>query len=173
MPAIIAPPTVSMEPVESGDDHLRVRARYVPVEQASWNRWTHGVRLFNQRAGYLFELDVEGSEPLTLNYADTTLERNVEGAALTAEQDLEVFLLPLQSAALHASSLLLDVDFADRARAAGEFRSAWLTADSSQRRLQGLVGFRAEDTERHVTAMRLTLAVQTPAGPRQIALTWD
>ena len=99
MPAIIAPPTVSMEPVESGDDHVRVRARYVPVEQASWNRWTHGVRLFNQRAGYLFELDVEGSEPLTLNYADTTLERNVEGAALTAEQDLEVFLLPLQSAA--------------------------------------------------------------------------
>lgn len=173
MPAIIAPPTVSLEALKSGDDQVQVSARYVPVDDAPWNRWTHGVRLFNQRAGYLFEVEVSGPGPMSLDHGATILERNVEGDTLKSERDMEVFLLPLQSAALHASSLLLDVDFADRARAAGDFREAVLNDDPDGQGLRGLVGFRAEDTERHVTAMRLTLAIQTPEGLRQIALTWD
>lgn len=172
-PARIAPPTVSPEPQVVESEGVSARVRVLRAEEASWNEWGEGVRLFNERAGYFFAVELAGEGRLAWLPERTLLERNVEGSPLRASADPDEFLLPLQQAALHAAALVLDRDFGERARAAGPFRSAYLSRRAQRDRLDGVVGFRADDTSLHVVAMRLTLAVQTETGPRDLVIEWD
>lgn len=172
-PAVVAPPTVSFEPQLAEAEGLTGRARLVLAEDAEWNRWPDGLRLFNNRAAYFFEVEVAGAGKVAWVPGDTRLECNEEGEGIRASSDPDVFLFPLQQAAVHASMLVIDADFADRARAAGDFRSGYMTGRHAQERVDGLIGFQTEDPSLHVVAMRLTVAVRTEQGVRNLVFDWD
>lgn len=172
-PAKVAPPTVSFEPQLVEAEGLTAKVRLVLPEEADWNEWSEGLRLFNNRAAYFFEVSVAGEGKISWIPADTVLERNSEDDRLGAAGDPDDFLFPLQQAAIHSAMLVIDSDYSDRARAAGPFRAAYLSRRGGKDRLEGLIGFQAEDTYRHVVAMRLTLAVRTDVGVRNLVVEWD
>ncbi|TNE87892.1 MAG: hypothetical protein EP330_16475 [Deltaproteobacteria bacterium] len=172
-PAKVAPPTVSGEAQLVERDGLTAKIRLIRAEEAEWNEWNEGVRLFNERAGYFFDVQVAGEGKLTWLPNDTLLERNVEGSPLRAAGDPDDFLFPLQQAAIHSSMLVIDNDFSERARAAGPFRAAYMSRRVERDRMEGVIGFQADDTQRHVVAMRMTLAVRTEWGVRNLVVEWD
>ncbi|MCO4744951.1 MAG: hypothetical protein KC912_09185 [Proteobacteria bacterium] len=172
-PAKVAPPTVSFDAQLAEADGLTARARLVQAETQEWNRWPDGLRLFNNRGGYFFEVEIAGDGKVAWVPGDTQLERNDPGEPLWASGEPDVFLFPLQQAAIHSSMLVVDTDFPERARAAGPFRSAYLSARGGKDHISGLIGFQTEDAHRHVVAMRLTLAVYTDEGLQKLVFDWD
>ena len=181
-PALIAPPTFDATEQQAESGALRVVAKLLPAESAAWNAWPDGtLRLFNNRVAHLFEVEIAGDGPIGWIPAGTTLELNDPETVLVAAPGPEVLLHDLVLLALQAEQQLLDSGLTERTRGAGAFRSAYLAPAGSDR-LRGLIAFPlwAEDpakqgplSEKHVVAMRLTLAVVDRDGPRQVEIVYE
>lgn len=181
-PARIAPPTVGQRELSARSGGLQVVARLVRPETAAWNAWPDGsARLFNDRVAHLFEIEVTGGGPIGWLPGATTLELNDPGTVLLAAPDGEILLHDLHALALQAERQLLDGELAERTRAAGAFRSAYLPPAGADR-LAGVVAFplwatnpgeQASLAEKHVVAMRLTLALMDADGPRSVELVFE
>jgi len=171
-PARIPPPSVdrSERTLVSGD--VTATVRLVLPEEATWNRWRDGgARLFNNRVALLFDVRLEGPEPLAWHPERSTLELNDETIRLTAAPDAEVLLGGLLVHALLAAEWGIETELVDRTRAAGPFRDAYLDPRVEQGPLEGVVGFQLWDGKEllgdlHIAAMRLRLAVESAGEDR-------
>ncbi|MFT5455476.1 MAG: hypothetical protein ACI9K2_001955 [Myxococcota bacterium] len=181
-PAGIAPPAVRTTEQRATSGGLDMLARLVPAESASWNAWPDGTaRLFNNRVAHTIEIEISGDGAIGWIPSATTLELNDPETVLLAAPNPEVLLNDLHLLALQAERQLLDVELAERTRAAGAFRSAYLPP-AGARSLQGVVAFplwSAEPgqqtalAELHVVAMRLTLTVVDGDGPRSVEFVYE
>lgn len=173
-PAHIAPPNVAFEAREATAGSAVVRVRPLRPEDADWNAWPgESLRLFNNRAALLFEVDVEGPAPLRWLPDETALELNVEGDALFPARTPDEVLVPLLRAALIQEQWALDGDYVERTRAAGPFRDAYLPTAASDRPIRGVVAFPLRDPELHVVALRVTVGVSTPEGVEHLSFLYE
>lgn len=168
-PARIPPPSVApAEPLEV--DGISATARLLRPEEAEWNRWTSkGSRLFNNRAAMLFEIRIEGPAPVRWRPEGTRLELNDQRTILTPAPSGEVMLGELLFYAYLEEQWAIEGDLVDRTRGAGPFRAAYLPAITEEGPLVGVLAFPlGESYDVHVVAMRLTLAVATAKGTRDL-----
>ncbi len=169
-PSRIAPPTIDFVPVEQSVGGNVVTVTPIRAEEEDWNRWpgpTH--RLFNNRAGLLFDVRIDGeaawipvSSRLNVNELPTGLP------AVATPDDL---LLPLLRAALLQEQWALDGSLVERTRAAGPYRAAYLQRNALDPDGHGIVGFQLPDPELHVTSANLTLVFRDASGLH--SATWE
>jgi hypothetical protein len=172
-PAHVAPPTIPFEPRTRAEEAWTLAAQPARPELAAWNQWQGpDARLFNDRAGYLFEIAVDGPGPVRWVPEKTRLWLNGRAIELRPAASPEDLLGPLLSAAVQQERDLLDGDLVDRTRGAGAFRSAYLPV-SEQPRLAGALIFPTDEPDRHVTDLELVLALDTPSGLKTFSLSWD
>jgi len=172
-PAHIAPPNVAFEGQEQADEQVTVSVRPLRPEDADWNTWPGpAVRLFNNRAALLFEVEAVGRGSLKWMPEGTFLELNTEGNPLDPARTPDEVLLPLLRAALVQEEWGLDGDLVERTRAAGPFRAAYLPTEATRSPLRGVVAFPLPEPELHVVALRLTLAVEAPDGPHAFSFVY-
>ncbi len=171
-PARIAPPTVEFSFLEI-EPGVPISARAAPMlaEEVSWNQWPGDeARLFNNRAAYLFKIEVVGQAELIWVPERTTLENNGPHRRLDAARSPEEVLAPLHMAAWQETRWSLGDALVERTRAAGPFRAAYLPTTRQHHILEGVVAFPKADPEEHVVAMRLTVGVQV--GEEVYDLVW-
>lgn len=161
-PARLPPPSIDPEPRTAVSGPVRASARPVRAEEAEWNRWIDGPRLFNDRAALWFEVRVEGPEPLGWIPERSSVEINAPERSLAPAGSAEVLLGDLLVHALLEERLGLEGDLVERTRGAGAFRAAWLPPYGADGALAGLVAFPFDadtDPAVHVVALRLRLTV--------------
>ena len=161
-PARLPPPSLSRTAaVVVGD--LSATAEVVVPEDADWNQWPDGVRLFNNRAAVVFRVVLrhQGGDALSWRPDQTFVEVNRPGNPLPAASTAEDMLRPLISAALQQERWVLEGDLVARTRGAGAFRAAYLPAQPATP-LDGLVAFAVppEWEPVPVGALRLRFAVE-------------
>ena len=165
-PARVAPPTVDFEPHRVSDGPYSATLRLVLPEDARWNQWTAGsVRLFNNRAAYLFDVQVEGPGALQWLPDRTTLTLNTDERSVRAVALPDELLEPLMSAALWQERFGLPGDLVARTRAAGPFRSEYLSRGDGAGRLHGTLAFLLPDPDRQVVDLTVVVTVMTADGP--------
>ncbi|MBW1877969.1 MAG: hypothetical protein JRI25_03475 [Deltaproteobacteria bacterium] len=169
-PAHIAPPNIPFERREQTDEQISVAVRPLRPEDADWNTWPgDAARLFNNRAALLFDVEVVGRGSLKWVPEATSLELNTEGDPMRPAHAPDEVLLPLLRAALVQEQWALKGDLVERTRAAGSFRAAYLSTEPARSPLRGVVAFPLRDPERHVIALRITVAVEAEDGPHQFS----
>jgi hypothetical protein len=165
VPAKIAPPTVDFAAQRAtAGAYVATIAPMLP-EDAPWNQWHGGeLRLFNNRAGYVFQLTIEGPGPVRWLPGETWLRLNGKGDRLPPAEVPDQLLAPLFGAALDQEAMLVEGDLVERTRAAGPFRAAYLPSTSSPTPLQGVLAFTLPDPEAQVVAFELTVGIAGPDG---------
>lgn len=174
-PARIAPPTVdfSYQEIEPGAS-LTARARPLLAEEVSWNQWPGDqARLFNNRAAYLFKVEVLGEDEITWVPERTVLENNDPAHRLDAARSPEEILAPLHMAAWQETRWSLGDALVERTRAAGPFRASYLPTTGQHHLLEGVVAFPKADPDEHVVAMRLTVCVQVGSEVHDLVWVFD
>lgn len=183
-PARVAPPTLTSRTVTIEGPLLEGTITLVLAEEADWNTWDDGsARLFNNRVGHLFELDlrpVGHARPLRWEPATTRLEMNVAGDPLYAATNQEALLEELIFWAFQQERAVVPGDLVDRARAAGELRRVYLSREV-EASLQGLVAFpyappqegEADPSDDHVVSMRLTVGLYLDGALREVSALFD
>ena len=160
-PARVAPPTIDFEERAIEDNGLRAFARPLRPEDATWNQWpAAGLRLFNNRAVYLFVVSIEGEGPLQWLPESTHLSLNGGDPILPPSPSPEELLEPLLQAALLEERYVLTGDLVERARAAGPFRAAYLPLSAESGSLTGVIAFPLSDADRHVVRQELVVGVR-------------
>ncbi len=174
-PARVPPPTVDFEFQEiAGPGDVVARARPVRAEEASWNQWPGSeARLFNNRAVYLFQVEVLGESGIVWLPDSSSLEANTPDTVLPVVRNPDEVLAPLLVAALQQERWVLEGDLVDRTRAAGPFRAAYMPTARQEHLLSGLVAFFKVDPEQHVVAMRLTLGVEVGGTAQDLVWVFD
>ena len=173
-PARVAPPTIDWERSESKVGELTASVTPFRAEDARWNQWPGELfRLFNNRAGFFFEVEVSGSEALRWVPELTKLVVNGGQSTLYPAHRADEMLVPLAQAALAQESMVLSGDFVDRHRAAGPFRSAYLPLEISDEVLSGIVCFPMADPEMHVVKIEVVIAVASGQSSHQLTWTLD
>lgn len=177
-PSRLQPPSLQMWESEVQVDGLVGVARVVRAEEASWNSWTSGARLFNNRVAHVVEVHIQGPADIQWVPWETRLEVNDPEFNLSAAASPEVLLSDLSYFAVEQERWVLEGDLVARTRAAGEFRSAWVAPTSAG--LDGVIAFPLmsadlEDggmarAEMHVLALRLTVTVEVEG--QRTALVW-
>ena len=175
-PAHLPPPSVDGGTRTVGDGVVSVTVRPVRAEDQAWNRWGAGpeLRLFNNAAAWLFEVEVTGPGPLGWIPGRTILEVNDPGRGLPALASPEPLLDPLVGHAWLEADGGGPVELAERTRAAGPFRAAWLPLRVDEGPLSGVIGFpigAAADV--HVVAFRLTLALESAGVEHSLVAVFD
>jgi hypothetical protein len=170
-PARIAPPTIPWETRTATSGSWTATATPFLAEDAAWNAWPEGARLFNNRVGYLFAVTIDGPGPLRWVPDGTTLRLNAAGAPLVALPSPEALLTPLVGAALQQEHWLVDGDLVERTRQAGAFRAAYLSAAPAHDHVEGVIVFPAVDADSQVISMALDLAIDN-RGSRRV-FHWD
>ena len=180
-PAKVAPPSIGDRSAYVATGPLTGTAELVRPEDAEWNQWPGPtLRLFNNRAALLFQVEIASDEPVRWLPERTQLELNREGNVFRAAESQEVLLEDLLFWAYHQERNVLDGDLALRARAAGPLREAYMTAEEDAL-LAGLIAFPllqtvenerflkgGEPADLHVVSMRLTVGLETPQGRKQL-----
>ncbi len=173
-PARIPPPTVTLEEKEAADGAVVVRVNPLRPEDAAWNTWPGStLRLFNNRAALLFEVTVEADGPVRWIPEATGLELNEVGNPLRPAQTADELLVPVLRAALLQEGYGLEGDYVERTRAAGPFRSAYLGLDAAPAPMHGVIGFPLADPDKHVVALRVTIALQGPDGAHAVPFLYE
>ncbi len=180
-PAKVAPPSIDTWSAYVAQGPLTGTAELVLPEDAEWNQWPGPtVRLFNNRSAILFQVEIASDAPIRWLPERTQLELNHEGNVFRAAESQEVLLEDLLFWAYHQERNVLDGDLANRARAAGPLREAYMTAEEDAL-LAGLIAFPLVETvenerfirggdpaDYHVVSMRLTVGLETPEGRKQL-----
>lgn len=184
----VPPPTVSVRSLLARSEGLSGTAELVIAEDADWNQWPGSTsRLFNNRVAMLFNIDLTSEGPIRWLPERTLLELNAEGNVFRAAASPDSLLEDLVFWAYHQERSVLDGDLAQRLRAAGPLREAYLPASTNDTLLEGLIAFPFEETaenapflkgvepaEYHVVSMRLTLSLEDLDGRRkQLVWTFD
>lgn len=173
-PAGVAPPVIDFEAQTTHLDGLTLEVRPVRAEDGAWNQWRDtSLRLFNNRAAYLFEVRVTGEGTLQWMPERSGLELNEPGAPLRAAESPEELLQPLLAAALDQERYVIDGDLVERTRAAGPFRALYMPVSPRNDELAGLIAFPLDEGDRHVVGLKVTVGVDSPVGPRQLSVTYD
>lgn len=172
-PARLPPPSLQREGTSTLGE-VEGRVRLVLAEDAAWNDWPDGTaRLFNNSAAHLFEVTLDGhGHDLCWIPPATTLELNVAGNTFKAAPTQEALLEELVFWGFQQERAVIDGDLADRARAAGDLRRAYLPTSCGPE-LTGLIAFPLVETDTnrahldglspeqlHVVSMRLTLGLE-------------
>jgi len=157
-------PPPSLDPLATASARgLTGQAEVVHVEQASWNLGPDGAPvLFNDRWVWLLQVDIASSEgkPISWVAQQATLELNDPETVLHAAPLPDDILGDLLFWALQEERAGVPGDLVARTRAAGGFRTRYLSRTSSSGVLSGLVAFPAADVEGlHVVAARLNIPV--------------
>ena len=178
-PAGIAPPGIRFEAQRVEGHGVWAIARPLRPEDQSWNQWTGGPRLFNNRMAHLFEVELHGEATLGWVPEGTVLELNDASNRLPSSASPEGLLAELLSYAKLQEDWILDGDLVARTRAAGPFRAAYMPAQGDGE-LFGLIGFpltnqedAAELAEKHIVAERLTVSVVTSTGIQDLVWVFD
>jgi hypothetical protein len=149
-------------------------ARPLRPQQAEWNRWPDGTaRLFNDRAGWLLEVEVTGPHSLRWLPIGTGLELNEPGSPIAPAHTPDELLQPLLLGALEQERNFIDGDLIERTRAAGPFRAAYLPLAGQDQVLEGVIAFPIAGGSPQVRAMRLTLAIAVDDRPQTLVFTWE
>ncbi len=166
-PARIPPPGVVPGPLTAEAGALTGTATLVLPEDAPWNRWGLMGRplLFNNRVAVLFDVDVEGPGEIRWVPERTVLEVNTPEHRLRAVPTAEHLLAELSWYAIQQEKWVLDGDLVRRTRAAGGFREAFVRDGDG---LHGVIPFAWADPDRHVGALRLTVAVTVDGVPAEL-----
>ena len=178
--AHLPPPTLLHPSSEASVAGVTGRIAWVRAESAAWNQWPdRSARLFNDRAAALFSVDLHGDgHRVQIVPERSWLEINVEGDPLPMARDQDELLTELLLQSLQSEQSGLRSDLAERYRAAGPFRRAWIPLRPGDR-IQGLVGFPlwmhgqegwVDRSEEHIVAMRIHLGIEVDGAPA--ALTW-
>lgn len=153
-------PTLSFDPQTREDAGVKVTVTPLLPEEQAWNAWPDGsARLFNDSVGYLWSVRVEADRPIQWSPTHTRLAVNDTEQVFPVASVADEMLMPLlQGAALEAA---LDArgDLKLRARAADEFRHAYLSTRGSAGMQQGVFVFPAPTRNIHAVAMELTLGL--------------
>lgn len=172
-PARLAPPTIPFEPQQTAIDGLSVTVRPLLPEDANWNQWRGGeLRLFNNRAALMFDVEVAGEGRFRWLPEATRLVINGGRATLPAAASPDELLVPLMRGALLQESAALDGDLVERTRAAGAFRSAYLASADSGAPAHGVIAFPLGGVE-YIVDATLVFEVLTPSGRRNATYTFD
>jgi len=163
-------PTIEFAPLKSEGEQLTGSATPMMPEDASWNQWPTGARLFNNRAAWVFDVHLEGGHDLRWLPDGTKLELNEPGAGLKPSPVPDDVIRPLLVAALEEERSFIEGDLVQRTRAAGPFRQAYLPLGERHGSLRGLVAFPTGGDWEHVTGLRLTLSVAVDG--RATTLEW-
>ncbi|MFT7518816.1 MAG: hypothetical protein ACI9MC_000948 [Kiritimatiellia bacterium] len=172
-PAYVVRPTIEFTALRSDTPGLEAFATPVMPEDARWNRWPDGSRLFNNRAAWLFEVHIEGDHRLRWMPAGTKLELNEPGDGLSPSRLPDDLIRPLLVAALEEERSFVDGDLVQRTRAAGPFRSAYMPLSEQHGTLRGLVAFPTGGAWKHVTGLRLSVTLAVDDRPTSISWTFD
>ena len=165
-PARLPPPGVDPGPLALEGDFKAV-ARVVRAEDASWNQWGSAKEplLFNNRVALLFEVDLDAPGNVVWNPDGTWLEVNRPEDRLSAVRSAEHLLADLSWHALQQERFLLEGDLVQRTRHAGGFREAFVRDGEG---LHGLIAFTLPEPDRHIGALRLTVAFEVDGTPRSL-----
>jgi hypothetical protein len=180
-PAKVAPPSIESRSAYVAAGPITGTAELVLPEEAEWNQWPGPtVRLFNNRAALLFQVEIASDAPVRWVPEKTRLELNREGNVFRAAESQEVLLEDLLFWAYHQERNVLEGDLAQRARAAGPLREAYMPAEEDAL-LAGLIAFPLVETSEneryirggdpadyHVVSMRLTVGLETPQGREEL-----
>lgn len=157
---------------KAGD--IEIQARPLRPQDAEWNRWPDGTaRLFNNSAGWLVELRIDGPHGLRWLPVGTRLEINEPGAPIKPAHTPDELLQPLLIGALEQERNFLEGDLLDRTRAAGPFRAAYLPLSEHEQRLEGVIAFPTPGGPPQARAMRLTVAVAVDDRPQELVFIWE
>lgn len=153
-------PAVSFTPQTRDDAGVRVTVTPLLPEQQPWNAWPDGTaRLFNDSVGYLWEVRVDADRGVQWSPTHTRLAVNDTEQVFDVAAVADELLMPiLQGAALEAA---LDVpgDLGLRARAADDFRQAYLLTRSTAGAQRGVLMFPAPTANIQAVAMELTVGL--------------
>lgn len=167
-PARVAPPSIDPAPRTQTVGDLEVTVTPFQVEQAAWNQWRgEGARLVNNRVAHWFSVRATSDGDLLWVPEDTKLLVNDPEHATRPLPTPDDVILPLLRAALEQQRWGLPGDLVQRTRAAGPFRTAYLSSAGLGGDISGAVAFPRDDATPHVVAYRLTLAFERE-GRRQI-----
>lgn len=177
-PARTPPPSVAPGPRVVEDGAVRATFTLVRPEDAEWNRWSDGPRLFNDAAALLFQVRIEGPGPLAWAPEGTTVELNDPSTRLPAAGSAEQLLGDLLVNALLEERSGSGGDLVERTRGAGAFRAAFLPPVAPGDVLEGLLAFPLRDGDRslgdlHVVALRVVLAVDAADGRHELVSVLD
>jgi hypothetical protein len=169
-PARIPPPSVSAATATRSGD-VAGEARQVRPEDAGWNAWSDGPRLFNNSAALIFHLRIEADGPVLWAPEGAELALNDDRTVLGAAPSAEVLLTDLLFHAYLEEQWAVEGDLVARTRGAGPFRAAYLPPVAEDGVLEGLLAFPLADAQSmHIVAMRLTVPVRTDDG--RTTLVW-
>ncbi len=173
-PSGVAPPVIEFERMTVTNQGVTMQILPIRAEEAAWNQWPDAtLRLFNNRAAYLFEVRLSAEGPLQWVPERSGLELNKPGAPLRAAESPEELLQPLLAAALDQERYVIDGDLVERTRAAGPFRALYMPVGGQDTQVSGIVAFPLDDGEQHVVGLKVTIGVNGPNGATDLAVTYD
>ncbi|MFZ5475815.1 MAG: hypothetical protein ACOZNI_03490 [Myxococcota bacterium] len=154
-------PTLASEAPQTVElDGVRVTVSPVSAERQAWNAWPDGTaRLFNDGLGYLWRVHLETERDVRWDPAATALAVNDSDQVFTPAVGPDELLQPVLQGAMLESALGARGDLALRARAADDFRRAYLSTRASPGPRDGVVVFPAPTRQIHTVAMELRLAL--------------
>lgn len=161
-----APPNVSFAPQTRERGDLRVTVRPLLAEDQPWNLWPDGeARLFNDTAGYLYQVDIASPSPVRWVEEATELAVNTTDRTFPAASGPETLLTDLARLAGMMRLLDADEDLTLRLEHADAFRDAYLSPLPIAGERSGVLVFPAPTVSIHAVAMQLTLGLQATGGP--------
>ncbi len=151
----VPPPTLSFSASDVTVSGTRVVARPILAESQPWNDWPDGsARLFNDGAGYLWEVSV--SPPARWVAARTSLAVNDTEQTFPAAESADAVIEPLMRTAALEAMIGGVGELNLRVRAADAFRKAYLRDGAAG---TGVVVFPAPSRQIHAVAMELHLGL--------------
>ena len=171
-PARIAPPTIDFVSMQAEAGGISGSVTPLRPETAAWNQWTNGeLRLFNNRAGLLFEVKLQSDQAVRWIPERTHLVLDDETRVPSTARADEL-LIPLMRMALTEERWVIPGDLVARTRAAGAFRAAYLPMSGSKE-VAGIVAFVLPRPDQQVTRVSLHLALLRGGEEVGLDLLWD
>lgn len=167
-------PSTSMAPQSQERDGVRATVRPVSAEDATWNAWPDGTaRLFNDGAGYLWEVVFESQRPVRWIPDQTVLAVNDTDQLFAPAEEPDAVLQHLVQGAMLEDAFGLDGDLGLRIRAADAFRRAYLSDRPVAGEQEGVVLFPAPAFRLHAVALQLTLALDVGGRDEQFVFLFE
>lgn len=173
MPARIAPPAIEFLTRDAAVDAVHGTATPAIPEDADWNDWPGAEsRLFNNRVGLMFVVDIAGDGRIEWMPDRSSLRVN-RAFDVPPATSADQLLVPLLSAALEQERAMVDADLVDRTRGAGPFRAAYVPQVAADGHLHGVVVFPLPDPDQQVVDVTLTIAVRDSVGAHVLTWAWQ
>ena len=167
-PAHIPDPPVDLSNRTHREGLFEVTVHPIRPEAAFWNQYAGSeLRLFNNRAGWFFEVAATGNGSVRWVPTGSKLEINTATDVRFPFVSPETLLEPLIEHARLQEEWMLDGDLHLRAGRAREFRASYLSA-AERTSIHGVVGFGRLMDPGPIHSMRLTMAFQDDDGLHRV-----